>query len=320
MRAHRFMAAFLVLAGLCFAPYAQAGCAGKVPAKGIYAYPDLMKDRVTFQDYEVRIFDSRVCSGPRFKDASGVEILKDGKRVYTLGGWSFAIGYPLEDDQPPDSVKIKPGDDLTGEGEPDLLVSEYSGRAHCCYTFHLFRLGEEFKEIQSIPLRDADESAFVKREGRKGLVLVSADFSAFAYFPFDFAGSPAGRVLLSYQGGRFRLDAGLMKANAPTAGEVDDCARLFKKSRDWRNRDQPQPLGMWYYATDLIYTGNADAAWTFLDGAWGGSAKDKADYIGEYGSRLKKSIYYPELLDLQKVSGANQKVDWTKQCFEYLHG
>ena len=282
MRAYRLIAACLVLLSTGFAPHASASCAGKVPAKGIYAYPDLMREHAVFQDYEIRIFDSSVCSGPRFKDSSGLEILKSGKRVYVLGGWSFAIGYPLEDDQPPDSVKVKPGDDLTGEGEPELLVSEWSGNAHCCYTFHIFRLGKDFKQIQSIPLRDADESAFVRRDGRKSLVLVSADFSAFAYFPFDFAGSPAGRVLLSFQGDRFRLDAGLMKANAPTASEVGECARLFKKSRGWQDKDQPQPLGMWYYATDLIYTGNADAAWTFLDTAWGGSSADKAEFVGEY--------------------------------------
>lgn len=319
MRAHRLMAACLVLAGLCFAPHAQASCAGKVPAKGIYAYPDLMRDRVTFQDYEVRIFDSRVCSGPRFKDASGLEILKDGKRVYTLGGWSFAIGYPLEDDQPPDSVKIKPGDDLTGEGEPDLLVSEYSGRAHCCYTFHLFQLGAEFRKIQSLPLLDADESAFVRRPGVKGLVLASSDYSAFAYFPSDFAGSPAGRVFLSYQQGHFRLDTVLMRATSPRPGEIGRCAALFKRSRDWK---AAQPSGMWYYATDLIYTGHESEALSFLKQSWGGSAADRDKYLAEYQRRLKKSVYYPELSLLQSIgpSATDQKIDWTKQCFAYLEG
>ena len=275
-----------------------------------------------YMDYEVRLYDTGRCATADFKGKAGFEILRDGKRLYAQTGYSFALGYPLEQDQSPDSVKPVVGMDFTGEGRPDLLVSEWSGGAHCCYTFHLFQLGKDFRKIESIPLRDADESSFVRRAGVKGLVLVTADYSAFAYFPFDFAGSPAGRLLMSYQGGRFRLDPAHMKANAPTPDEIAHCARLFKKSRAWKDHDQPQPLGMWYYATDLIYTGNADAAWKFLDAAWGGSDAGKVKYLGDYKARLKKSAYYQELMDLQKApaSAANPKIDWTKQCFEYMHG
>jgi hypothetical protein len=208
---------------------------------------------------------------------------------------------------------------MTGEGIPDLLVSEWSGGVHCCYTFHVFRLGAEFRKIQSLPVFDADESAFVRRPGIKGLVLVSADYSDFAYFPTGFAGSPAGRVFLSFQEGRFRLDAALMKADGPRQGEIEKCAVLFKKSRAWKDG---QPLGMWYYATDLIYTGNAAAAPRFLAASWGGSTADRDRYLKEYQRRLKKSIYYPELMLLQQLgpSPTNQKIDWTKQCFAYLEG
>ena len=81
-------------------------------------------------------------------------------------------------------------------------------------------------------------------------------------------------------------------------------------------------MGMWYYATDLIYTGNSASAWTFLDMVWGGSEADHKQYLSDYRERLTKSVYYRELMDLQKApaSAANQKIDWTKQCFEYMHG
>ncbi|MFI4921626.1 MAG: hypothetical protein ACHQAZ_08305, partial [Gammaproteobacteria bacterium] len=170
-----------------------------------------------------------------------------------------------------------------------------------------------------IPLLDADESAFVRRPDVKGFVIATADYSAFAYFPSSFAGSPAGRVFLSFQGGRFRPDTSLMKATAPKSDEVAKCAALFRPSREWKTS---QPMGMWYYATDLIYTGNEAEAWTFLDAAWGGSAADKKRYLDEYRTRLKKSVYHSDLEFLQKapVSNMGQKIDWTKQCFEYLRG
>ena len=310
---------FLLLLILTAAPSAYSACDVKSPAQEIFAYPELMKTHATFQDYEIRVFDSVDCDEAVFKDRSGLEILKGGKRVYAETGYGYAVGYPLEQDQPPDSVKLKVGDDITGQGQSELLISASTGGAHCCYSFAIFRLGADFRKIQDIPLFDADESAFVRRPGVKGLVLNTYDYSAFAYFPTSFAGSPAGRVLLSFQEGKFRLDPGLMKANAPTQGETDKCAALFRKSRDWK---QGQSMGMWYYATDLIYTGHETQALAFLKKSWGGSAADRDKYLSEYQTRLTKSVYYPQLKLLQQMGSAatDQKIDWTKQCFEYLQG
>jgi hypothetical protein len=271
--------------------------------------------------YIVRLYDQANCPQP---PSNRIEILESGKPIYTLTG-HVTLGYPLAQNQPPDSEKIVVGMDITGENIPELLISESSRDvySHCCYTFHLFRLGQQFSSIQDIPLLDDDEAAFVRRPGVKGLVLAATDYSAFTNFPKDFTGSPAGRVFLSFQDGKFRLDARLMKSNAPTDTEIAKCATLFKPSRAWKGQaNAGQPLGMWYYATDLIYTGNETQAWVFLDAAWGGSATDKKRYLDEYQARLKKSMYYQDLESLQKapVSDTDQKIDWTKQCFAYVRG
>lgn len=273
----------------------------------------------TFREYTIRLY-RQDCSLPPQSHIAGVEILKSGRRVYAQTGYSFALGYPLAEDQPPDGVKPEVGMDFSGRGLPELLISEWSGGAHCCYTFHLFQLGDTFKKVQSIPLLDADESAFVRRSAIKGLVLSSVDYSDFAYFPSDFAGSPAGRIFLSFSAGQFRLNLSLMKSNPPTAAQIATCAAQFRQSRDWAGS---QPLGMWYYATDLIYTGNLGEAWTFLDKAWGGGAADKKEYLGDYRWRFTQSSYHAQLkqLSLQtKLSAAGQRVDWTRQCYDYLHG
>ena len=302
-----------LLAGILPWHLAAADC-----VSGDKLFKEVRAESVAFKDYEIRLYHQN-CEAEPASRIAGVQILKAGKQVYVQTGYSFAIGYPLDQDQPPDSVKLTLGTDFTGEGVPGLSISEWSGGAHCCYTFHLFRLGETFSKIQDIPLLDADESAFVRRSNVKGLVLATADYSAFAYFPSSFAGSPAGRVFLSYQDGKFRPDAALMRSNAPAQTDVDKCAVLFKPSRDWKT---DQPMGMWYYATDLIYTGNAVQAWSFLDKAWGGSAVDKKKYLGGYQQRLKKSVYHDDLMRLQEapISAQSQKIDWFKQCFEYMHG
>src|SRR5579859_2193833 len=235
---NRWLLPLILLTYMGVTPLASGAC---VTGDELFGHPELKTRSVVFRDYEIRFYGNPSCDAEPESRIAGFDILKAGKRVYMQTGYSFAPGYPLEQDQPPDSVKLKVGDDITGEGVPELLISEWSGGNHCCYTFHLFRLADGFRKIQSIPLFDADESAFVRRTGVSGLVLDSADYSAFAYFPAGFAGSPAGRVLLSFQQGRFRLDLRLMKADAPGKGVTDKCAALFKKSRDWRSG---QPMGM----------------------------------------------------------------------------
>lgn len=287
----------------------------------------------TTADYEIRLYTQPHCffedDGPGKRHTSnitGVKVFKAGKEIYSQTGYNLHVGYPQPSNLPVDAVLIKPGDDITGEGIPELLVSEWSGRGRCCLTFHLFRLGKEFMRLQDIPLLDADETAFVRLPARKGLVLATWDYSDFANFLGHFDGSPAGRVYLSFQDGGYRPDLVLMKATAPAPGVTDKCAELFKNSSlwkpHWHDAKPNQPKGMWYYATDLIYTGNAEQAWKFLDAAWGGSSTDKKKYLDDYRQRFKKSAYYPELMQLQQVpvSSAGQKIDWTKQCFAYLHG
>jgi hypothetical protein len=309
---------FLLLLGLALGPrMVVADC-----IKGDALFKKLTPQVTSFHDYQIKLYHQECDAEPESRIA-GFEILKGSQRVYEQTGYSFAIGYALDQDQPPDSVKPQVGDDFTGEGMPELLISEWSGGAHCCYSFHLFRLADRFSRIQDIPLLDADESAFVRRPDVKGLVLASVDFSAFAYFPRGFADSPAGRLFLSFQDGKFKPDARLMKSNPSTDAEVAKCAGLFKPSRAWKEETNAgQPMGMWYYATDLIYTGNAERAWKFLDAAWGGSNPDKKKYLDDYRQRFKKSIYYPDLLRLQQspVTAGSQQIDWTKQCFAYMHG
>ncbi|HEY3858726.1 MAG TPA: hypothetical protein VGM47_03835 [Gammaproteobacteria bacterium] len=318
----RAIALLILLAGLIPWHVATADCDIQPPVKDVFDYPQFMKDHASFHDYEIRIFSAGECADS-FEEPGGFEVLRGGKMIHSETGFSFSIGYPLDGDQSPDSVKVAVGNDITGQGIPDALISENSGGAHCCYTFHILQLGSQFKDVQEIPLLDADESSFVRRLGIKSLVLSSADFSDFDYFPASFARSPAGRVFLSFQAGKFALDTSLMRSNVPVSDAINKCALLFKQSRDWKGTENAgQPAGLWYYATDLIYTGNEAAAWTFLDQAWGGSAADKKKYLDDYRQRLKRSVYYQGLESLQKapMSDAGQKIDWTKQCFEYLRG
>src|SRR5215469_14646439 len=67
------------------------------------------------------------------------EILKNKKPVYrgraTENGEKFAIGTLYDDD--PDAKLVTIGRDVTGNGQPNLVISEWTGGANCCLTFHI---------------------------------------------------------------------------------------------------------------------------------------------------------------------------------------
>src|SRR5579863_9750021 len=142
----------ILFLALVFFVIPKVGFCACVTGDAIFSHPELKTQRYAFHDYEVRLYGNKDCDAEPESRIAGFEILQGGKRVYMQTGYSFAVGYPLEQDQSPDSVKIDIGTDLTGEGVPDLLVSEWTGGSHCCYRFHIFALGEKFKAIQSIPL------------------------------------------------------------------------------------------------------------------------------------------------------------------------
>ena len=94
----------------------------------------------TFKPYIARVyFDTKANDG---SDAY-FEILKDDKQVYVQRaknkGEKFFIGTMYKDD--PDAALIKMGMDITGAGQPDLVISEWLGGANCCLIFHIFEIG-----------------------------------------------------------------------------------------------------------------------------------------------------------------------------------
>lgn len=94
----------------------------------------------------------------------------------------------------PHSVRYAPGDDLTGDGVPNLLIEGYSLGAHCCFTYHLLSLGETLEVVWAADTRDSGIMLVdLKGDGERQFLL--ADMT-FAYEFCSFADSPAPTVVL----------------------------------------------------------------------------------------------------------------------------
>jgi hypothetical protein len=232
------------------------------------------------------------------------EVLKDKKSIYrqqaTENGERFVIGTLYDDD--PDAKLVTMARDITGDGQPDLVISEWLGGANCCLTFHIFEIGPKFRKIADIDAEFGDRGPhFVHVARGPGLQIQIFDWT-FANWHCDFADSPAPRVILEYHGRGYRMASDLM--STPTVDMKDLAAKIqsiryeTKDARgSWPDTDIPPQL--WGTMLDLIYTGHRMLAWQFLDMAWPQKVVGKNDaFMKDFIRQLRKSPYWKSIARL----------------------
>jgi hypothetical protein len=232
------------------------------------------------------------------------EILKNKKSVYrqqaTERGERFNIGTFYDDDS--DAKLVAMGRDITGDGQPDVVVSEWSGGANCCLTFHIFELGPKFRKITDIDAEFGDQGPhFVHLDHGPGLQIQIYDWT-FANWHSDFADSPAPSVILQYKRGRYRVASNLMCT--PVADMKDVAAKVEKvraETKDLRGGSWPDadiPPLVWGTMLDLIYTCHRLTAWLFVDTAWPQKVGGKEDFVNDFIAQLKRSPYWKSISQL----------------------
>ncbi len=256
------------------------------------------------QEETVLPYVARIYFDAKANDGSDAyfEILKNDKPVYVQKanrkGEKFFIGTMYKDD--PDAALVKMGMDITGDGQPDLVISEWLGGANCCLIFHIFEIGPTFKKLGTIDAEFGDSGPhFIhpdKDAKSPGLAIQIHDWT-FANWNTDFAGSPAPKVILRFSDNAYRIAPDLMRT-APL-GATDLAARAAEvKSGSANGGDWPRakvPPQLWATMLDLIYSGHAGDAWKFLDDAWPPKVTGKDKFANDFRTQLAKSPYWPAI-------------------------
>ena len=294
----RFSAILLLLACLTFAlraqtsvpAHADANCASR------YRIQQRLVDGFTFETYS---------HGEEFPACLTVH--RDGKLIYKRleDVRSFSLGQPA---QPQYGIPaVVNGADLTSRGNSNMIVTSYSGGAHCCTTLYLFELNPQFRLLTTVYLGDRDLAHFAKDPVDGKFYLHSAD-NTFAYWHTSFAESPAPSVVLRWVEdnpghGSFRLALDKMQGHEPSAKEwkknfVEPAHQAFEPGEAYAD-----PLsgtysvgpGLWSSMLDLIYSERSLLAWKLIDEVWPTSKSGKDKFLSDFCSQLSKSPYWPEL-------------------------
>jgi len=177
-----------------------------------------------------------------------------------------------------------------------MIVSAYSGGAHCCMSHMVFKLEPEFRLLST--LEDAhDDLAHFQRAGDGHYDYITADWT-FAYWPDRFACSPSELVPLHWsddaKGGGFHLVLDKMNKPAPSTSEWN---RNLADVREAANRSVNDTIGrtLWQTVMDLIYTGHSDLAWKFVDELGPRAQQKPFPTLADFCALLQQSPYWPDL-------------------------
>jgi hypothetical protein len=236
-------------------------------------------------------------------DESGscLQVLR-GRKVIFRRTLDSPDGYTLGQSADPNYAipGITNGTDVTGRRRPDMIVSYFTGGAHCCMYHYVFELEPAFKLLATLYDADDDLSHFADLGKDGHYYYLTADWT-FAYWWLSFAGSPSHSVVLRYVddaiGGSFHLAMDKMLTPAPTPkewekarGDVRGELRLEEE-----NMVNELPNVLWQEVLDLIYTGHSDLAWRFLDEVGPRAQQDPYPDLEAFCSTLKASPYWLDL-------------------------
>jgi hypothetical protein len=180
------------------------------------------------------------------------------------------------------------GRDITGDGRPDVIVSEWSGGAHCCYTTEVYSVGVEVAPVFSLSTGHCGPGTFEDLDGDGVFEFVTCD-DAWAYAYCSFADSPFPRVVFTYDAAR--------RAYAPAtpryAGRFrDELAADLEKAQTWVSESGGKDQGLdkcrlLQPVLGLMYAGRLDDGLVLIRGLYRGA--DREQFEQETLERVRQS-------------------------------
>ena len=214
----------------------------------------------------------------------------------TLDGMGeFRLGQP--EDPAHDIPAIENGADITGRGRANMIVTNWTGGAQCCYVHYVFEVDPALWLLAKVDDGDGVGAHFADLDGNHRYYYVGNDWT-FSYPSFE--GSTAPTVILRFvddpNAPTYRIALDKMQHPEPTAAEWK---RTLRDARS--DIGEPSIFGDGHGSelsrnmVNLIYTGHSDLAWKLVDQIWPPQRPDKDKYISSFCAQLRSSPYWPQL-------------------------
>ena len=250
-----------------------------------FVYPQLMYELDSVRNwnrYSVRIYRKDFGS-------SYFEVLLGHRKIYSCTGeQKFSV----------ESL----GSDVTGNGVPNLVVSQYLGGAHGKSRYLVLELvGSKVKEVDVIDGIDAE----FRDLNNDGLPEITGIDRGYDFFLGDsFAASPRPSVVFSFDKTKkkYILDRQLMTKRPFSLDKLNELSTKYRENARWHKESRP-PSKLFDTMLKLVYSGNKKQAWELFDASWPDGANtniSKEEYKEDVENELRRSLFYPVIAGWNK--------------------
>ena len=266
-------------------------CSQEKTSEEIIISEGTLTDERFFGEYTYRHY-----IGPPY-DFDVFQIYKEDELVYQSDtGYAYWLGEK--------EGLFHPGDNITEDGIPNLVVMESSGGNSFPLSCEVFSLGEQFRLIQGLP---EGKFADINQDGKLDCIAYQRGFT---FWHACHAGSPAPKLVYEYCGHDYLLAPALMYQPLPedevinqTIEEVKRrCAKVKKEKLNdhhcWNYKDVYIDSSVWRYMLDLMFSGHPDEAYDFLNQVWPEGEEGKSNFIYDFEKRLKRYTIWSALVPM----------------------
>jgi hypothetical protein len=259
-----------------------------IPTPSDLIISERLLQEVSFNQYIFRSYREKPIGWGVF------QIFKDDNLVYQS---DIDIKFWIEEVD--DSI-LKMGTDITGDGQPNLVVFHWCGNAYGTGDRYVFSIGEEFKLIQILPY-----GYFEDVNNDRVLEFIAYD-NTFSFWHASHAGSPYPKLIYEYKKDNYQLSPALMYKPLPTTLEeekaiiqikkyITECEERGWKDLIWYYEGTYLPSLVWSYMLDLLYSGHPLEARQFLDKVWPQDKSGKELFLFNFKEKLNGSNYWREV-------------------------
>jgi len=209
--------------------------------------------------------------------------------IYQDGRLLISLGVPGE--MTARSVTDLSGSDINGDGTPDLIISDWSGGAHCCYRTTVYSIDVELREILSLDLGNCGPGEFEDLDGDGALEFITCD-DRWAYAYCTFADSPMPRVVYAFDRSVSRYTPA-----TPRFASLfrDELSTALEEAQSWMHASGGRNTGLdkcrlLRPALGLMYSGRFDDGLVLIRGLYRGD--DREQFEKETSERVRQSPHW----------------------------
>jgi hypothetical protein len=258
--------------------------------------PQDLSQRITAELRAQATFGTYVARTYRGTDTARgwCEVYHGSNQVYFERGFCFDIGGVGQYSNP----LVAMGEDVTGDGNPNLVVRHWMGSAKGHARFLVFEIGNEFKRLAAIDAPGPGDFKDVNGDGV--LEFVTSDDVFALWDGCCYADSPRPKLVLRYSDGEYRLAQDCMLLTQSRATLLKSSATLTGADPAW-NKGHP-PIELTRRLVELMYGGHCESAWRLLESAWPADVQGLDAYRRKLEQAVERSQFWPQVRELCEVN------------------